>query len=78
MDDPRVELSQVNGIRLAFRRWPGPAVTSQPPVVLLHGVLQTGEGLRHLARWLGKSGEVLVPDCGAGAAARRLTAATTR
>jgi pimeloyl-ACP methyl ester carboxylesterase len=31
-------------------------------VVLAHGVLQTGEGMRHLAEQLALDGEVLVPD----------------
>src|SRR5690606_20171650 len=33
-----------------------------PPVVLLHGVLQSGEGRAHLAELLALDGEVMVPD----------------
>lgn len=51
-----------NGITMAFRRWPAPANAVHPPVVLLHGVLQTGDGMRHLAESLSQSGAVLVPD----------------
>jgi pimeloyl-ACP methyl ester carboxylesterase len=62
MSQPRTSSEQVNGIRLAYRDWTGPANAQQPPVVLLHGVLQTGEGMRHLAEQLSLDREVLVPD----------------
>jgi pimeloyl-ACP methyl ester carboxylesterase len=62
MSQPRTGSEQVNGIRLAYRHWTGPANAQQPPVVLLHGVLQTGEGMRHLAEQLSLDREVLVPD----------------
>jgi pimeloyl-ACP methyl ester carboxylesterase len=62
MSQPRTGFEQVNGIRLAYRHWTGPAGPQHPPVVLLHGVLQTGEGMRHLAEQLSLDREVLVPD----------------
>ena len=49
MSQPRANFEQVNGVRLAYRHWTGPANGQHPPVVLLHGVLQAGEGMRHLA-----------------------------
>ncbi|MCC7023629.1 MAG: alpha/beta hydrolase [Thermomicrobiales bacterium] len=52
----------VNGIDLAYRRWEAPAHAQHPPIVLLHGVLQTGEGMRHLADLLASGSEVIVPD----------------
>ncbi|HYO30224.1 MAG TPA: alpha/beta fold hydrolase [Thermomicrobiales bacterium] len=52
----------VNGVRLAYRFWRGPVDASHPPVVLLHGLLQTGEGMAHLAGHLARRGPVLVPD----------------
>jgi pimeloyl-ACP methyl ester carboxylesterase len=58
----RSGLETVNGVRIAFRHWSTPAQPAHPPVVLLHGVLQSSEGMRHLAEWLAADGEVLVPD----------------
>ena len=62
MSQPRANFEQVNGVRLAYRHWTGPADGQHPPVVLLHGVLQAGEGMRHLAEQLSLDREVLVPD----------------
>jgi len=62
MSEPRTGFEHVNGIRLAYRHWIGPTNGEHPPVVLLHGVLQTGEGMRHLAQQLALDREVLVPD----------------
>ena len=62
MSQPRSGFDQVNGIRLAYRHWPAPAAAQAPAVVLLHGVLQTGDGMRHLAERLSSEREVLVPD----------------
>jgi pimeloyl-ACP methyl ester carboxylesterase len=62
MSQPHSGFEHVNGIRLAYRHWTGPAGASHPPVVLLHGVLQTGDGMRHLAEQLSLDREVLVPD----------------
>ena len=54
--------AHVNGIRLVYRTWPGPPSPSYPPVVLLHGLLQTGEGMANLAAHLARAGRVVVPD----------------
>ena len=53
---------RANGIRLAYRFWRGPGEASHPPVVLLHGLLQTGDGMANLAAHLARRGPVLVPD----------------
>ena len=57
-----VSVAQANGIAIAYRHWPAPTAAAHPPVVLLHGVLQSSEGMRHLAERLALDGEVLVPD----------------
>jgi pimeloyl-ACP methyl ester carboxylesterase len=62
MSEPRTGSEQVNGVRLAYRHWPAPPGASCPAVVLLHGVLQSGAGMGHLAAQLAVDGEVLVPD----------------
>jgi pimeloyl-ACP methyl ester carboxylesterase len=62
MSQRRSGSAHVNGIRLAYRHWPAPAAAQAPPVVLLHGVLQTGDGMRHLAERLAGDREILVPD----------------
>jgi pimeloyl-ACP methyl ester carboxylesterase len=62
MSEPALARADVNGIAMAFRWWPGPDESRHPPAVVLHGVLQTGDGLRHLAQWLSRGGGVLVPD----------------
>ncbi len=54
--------ARANGVRLAYRLWHGPGEPSHPPVVLLHGLLQTGEGMANLAAHLARRGPVLVPD----------------
>lgn len=61
MREPRRGFAAVNGINLAYRFWPGPG-QPHPAVVLLHGGLQTGEGMRHLAESLALDRAVLVPD----------------
>src|SRR4051812_27347002 len=53
---------RVNDVGIAYCHWSAPAATVHPPVVLLHGVLQSSEGMRHLADLLAACGEVLVPD----------------
>jgi pimeloyl-ACP methyl ester carboxylesterase len=64
---------RVNGIDLAYRHWPAPNQAIYPPLVLLHGTLQTGEGMRHLAEKLAQHGEVIVPDLrGRGATSQPL------
>ena len=62
MNQPVSGFEQVDGVRLAYRHWAGPSNGEHPPVVLLHGVLQSGEGMRHLAEQLSLDHEVLVPD----------------
>ncbi len=62
MTQPRTATAQANGVTLAYRHWHAPSHAVHPPVVLLHGVLQTGEGMAHLAEALSQNGEVLVPD----------------
>jgi pimeloyl-ACP methyl ester carboxylesterase len=62
VSEPSRSVARVNGIEMAYRHWAAPGQSMHPPVVLLHGVLQTGEGMRHLAEGLALDGEVLVPD----------------
>jgi pimeloyl-ACP methyl ester carboxylesterase len=62
MTQPRVATAEANGVTLAYRHWDSPSRALHPPTVLLHGVLQTGEGMAHLAEALSQKGEVLVPD----------------
>ena len=54
--------THVNGVRLVYRDWVGPATPNYPPTVLLHGVLQSGEGMANLAAHLARAGRVVVPD----------------
>lgn len=51
-----------NGVEIAYRLWPAKGEVVCAPTVLLHGVLQTGDGMRHLAEQLSWHGDVLVPD----------------
>lgn len=62
MNEPRGGVEQVNGIALAYRHWPEPRRAHRPPAVLLHGLLQTGAGMAHLAEQLALDREVLAPD----------------
>ncbi|MDQ3225022.1 MAG: alpha/beta hydrolase, partial [Chloroflexota bacterium] len=62
MSEPQTGVEQVNGIAVAFRHWQAKPGSHHPPVVLLHGVMQTGDGMRHLAEQLANEREVLVPD----------------
>lgn len=62
MTEPTVAFAPANGITMAYRRWPAPRRAVHPIVVLLHGGLQAGEGMRHLAEVLAPRGEVVVPD----------------
>jgi pimeloyl-ACP methyl ester carboxylesterase len=59
---PALGAVEANGIRMAYRVWRGPRRVSHPPVVLLHGLLQSGEGMSNLAAHLARRGPVLVPD----------------
>ena len=56
------ELISAGGIVQAYHRWSGPGDSRHVPVVILHGVLQAGEGMRYLAELLATWSEVLVPD----------------
>jgi pimeloyl-ACP methyl ester carboxylesterase len=62
MSEPIRASARVNGITLTYRRWTRPDAPTRPPVVLLHGVLQTGAGMRHLAERLAQTHEVVAPD----------------
>jgi pimeloyl-ACP methyl ester carboxylesterase len=62
MSQLRTGFEHVNGVRLSYRHWTGPSHAQHPSVILLHGVLQSGEGMRHLAEQLSLDREVLVPD----------------
>jgi pimeloyl-ACP methyl ester carboxylesterase len=61
---PTVAVATVNGIGMAYRWWPGPGAgrATHPAAVVLHGVLQSGEGMTNLAAHLSRRGPVLVPD----------------
>ena len=60
--DPEKGDAHVNGIRLVYRSWAGPPRPTYPPTVLLHGLLQSGEGMANLAAHLARAGRVVVPD----------------
>ena len=62
MNQARSGMVQVNGVSLAYRHWPEPERAHRSPAVLLHGLLQTGAGMGHLAERLALDREVLVPD----------------
>lgn len=53
---------RAGGIEQAYRRWTGPRERRFLPVVILHGVLQAGEGMSYLAEALSGWCEVIVPD----------------
>jgi pimeloyl-ACP methyl ester carboxylesterase len=62
MSKPRVGNEHVNSISLAYRHWPEPPRAHRPPALLLHGLLQNGAGMGHLAEQLALDREVVVPD----------------
>jgi pimeloyl-ACP methyl ester carboxylesterase len=62
MSVAKAERVTAGGIVQAFRRWAGPAQPRHLPVVILHGVLQAGEGMHYLAEVLAAWCEVIVPD----------------
>lgn len=62
MRTANVERLRANGIEQAFRSWPGPPESRHLPVVILHGVLQAGEGMHYLAEELAGWSKVIVPD----------------
>jgi esterase len=53
---------QVEGLRMSVLDWMGPEQPVNPPVVILHGALQTAEGMANLASHLARRGRVVVPD----------------
>jgi pimeloyl-ACP methyl ester carboxylesterase len=73
MSEPQRRTARVNGITLAEHHWPGPLKPMRPPVVLLHGVLQTGAGMRHLAERPAHARPVLVPGLRGGGESDRAT-----
>lgn len=52
----------VNGLRMSLLDWMGPEQPTIPPVVILHGALQSSEGMANLASHLSRRGRVIVPD----------------
>lgn len=52
----------VGDLRISLLDWPGPEQPASPPVVLLHGALQTAEGMGNLASHLARRTRVVVPD----------------
>ncbi|MFL5758178.1 MAG: alpha/beta fold hydrolase [Thermomicrobiales bacterium] len=59
---PAEREAPTNGIRLCYLEWEGPKSPTRPPVVVLHGMLQTGEGMANLAAHLARSSRVIAPD----------------
>lgn len=59
---PEAGTAHVNGVNIAYRLWSGPPVARRAPVVLLHGLLQSGAGMANLAAHLSRRGPVLAPD----------------
>lgn len=51
-----------HGIKMRYLEWSGPANATRPPVLLLHGILQTSEGMANVADHLARSGRVIAPD----------------
>jgi pimeloyl-ACP methyl ester carboxylesterase len=52
----------VGNLRMSVLDWIGPEQAVNPPVVILHGALQTAEGMANLASHLARRGRVVVPD----------------
>jgi esterase len=53
---------RVEDLRMSALDWMGPEQPVNPPVVILHGALQTAEGMANLASHLARRGRVVVPD----------------
>jgi pimeloyl-ACP methyl ester carboxylesterase len=51
-----------NGIDIAFLEWPGRDASTWPPVLVLHGILQTGAGMANLAAHLARHSRDIAPD----------------
>ncbi len=59
---PEERRAPANGIELSYLEWEGPSAPTRPPVVVLHGILQTGEGMANLAAHLARWSRVIAPD----------------
>jgi esterase len=59
---PDERRAHTNGIELCYLEWEGPVLPLRPPVVVLHGILQTGEGMANLAAHLARWSRVVAPD----------------
>jgi pimeloyl-ACP methyl ester carboxylesterase len=53
---------QVGDLRMSVLDWIGPEQPLNPPTVVLHGALQTADGMANLASHLARRGRVIVPD----------------
>lgn len=53
---------QVGDLRMSVLDWMGPEQPVNPPVVILHGALQTAEGMANLASHIARRGRAVVPD----------------
>lgn len=53
---------QVGDLRMSVLDWSGPERPINPPAILLHGALQTAEGMANVASHLARRGRVIVPD----------------
>jgi pimeloyl-ACP methyl ester carboxylesterase len=59
---PEEHRARANGIELCYLDWAGPPAPLRPPVVLLHGILQQGEGMANLGAHLARWSRVIAPD----------------
>jgi len=59
---PDERRARANRIELCYLEWEGPTQPTRPPVVVLHGILQTGEGMANLAAHLARWSRVIAPD----------------
>lgn len=53
---------QVGDLRMSMLDWMGPEQPINPPTVVLHGALQTAEGMANVASHIARRGRVIVPD----------------
>jgi pimeloyl-ACP methyl ester carboxylesterase len=59
---PEERRARANGIEVCYLDWAGPPSPQRPPVVLLHGILQQGEGMANLGAHLARWSQVIAPD----------------
>jgi esterase len=59
---PEERRARANGIELCYLDWGGPPAPQRPPVILLHGILQQGEGMANLGAHLARWSRVIAPD----------------